>query len=156
VDDPVGRTAVRLGVDRTVAAALVRGERRIDAEVLAAMRRRGGVHLEEFPPETLLGAPLAALEAHVCSRAVVIEELPEATISFVAALAGFLMAAELVKDRVATGGRNGALDAARPVLRVDTLAAVPGPACVETYVPRRSCVCQDPETRRRFARARSA
>jgi molybdopterin/thiamine biosynthesis adenylyltransferase len=154
-DDPVGRTAARLGVDRTVAEALVRGERRLDAEVLAAMRRRGGVHLDEVTAEALEDAPLSALEAHICSRAVVIEDLPEATISFTSALAGFLAAAELVKDRVAGARRRGLLDPARPAFRLDTLGGLPGPECVEAYVPRRDCACQEPETRRSFARARS-
>jgi molybdopterin/thiamine biosynthesis adenylyltransferase len=156
LDDPVGRTAARLGLDRDTAAALVRGERVIDGDVLAAMDRRGGIHLEGVRPESLLGAPLATLEAHICGRAVVIEDLPEATISFVSALGGFLMACELVKDRVAGAARTAPLDAGRPVFRLDLLGATPGPDCVESYVPRRDCICQEPETRRRFARARSA
>ena len=153
-DDPVGRTAARLGVDRATADALVRGERRLDAAVLEAMRRRGGIRLDGMSAEALLGAPLATLEAAVCSRAIVIEDLPEATISFTSALAGFLAAAELVKDRVGGVRRRGPLDVARPVLRLDMLGGLPGPDCVEAYVPRRDCVCQETETRRSFARAR--
>jgi hypothetical protein len=104
--------------------------------------------------EALLGAPLATFEAAVCSRAVVVEDLPEATISFTSALAGFLAAAELVKDRVGEGHRRDPLDPERPVLRLDMLGGLPGPDCVEAYVPRRDCVCQETETRRSFAHAR--
>jgi molybdopterin/thiamine biosynthesis adenylyltransferase len=155
IDDPVGRTATRLGVDRDTAAALSNGERTIDAAILAAMRERG-IRVDEGDAVALLGAPLVALETRVCSRAIVIPDLPAATISFVSALAGFLMTAELVKDRMSRGRRDGPLDSARPVFRLDALAGVPGPDCVERYVARSDCPCRAPETRARFARARSA
>lgn len=143
------RIARQLGVDRGTAAALVSGARVIDGDVLAAMERRGGVRFESLDPRALLDRPLAALEAYTCSRAVVIEDLPQATISFVSALCGFLMALELVKDRTC-GARAGALDATRAALRLDVLHSIPGPACVESYVPRRDCFCQSSSTRRRF------
>ena len=79
-----------------------------------------------------------------------IEDLPEATIGFAAALCGFLMAGELVKDR-ARAGRRGLLDPQRPAFRLDLLASFPGPDCVESYVPRRDCFCQEPGTRLRIA-----
>ena len=149
-DGRVGRVARQLGVDRTTAAALVSGKRRIDAGILDALERRGGVHFAAVDPGSLLDQPLAALEAYTCSRAVVVEDLPEATISFVSALCGFLMAMEFVKDRV-RGARSDPLEPARPVLRLDLLASIPGPWCVEAYVPRRDCFCQHAETRERFA-----
>jgi molybdopterin/thiamine biosynthesis adenylyltransferase len=141
VPDPIGRTARRLGIDRATAAALVSGERRIDAEVLAAMRRRGGIRLRDADEASLLGQPLGALEAGVCSRAVVIEDLPEASVSFTAALCGFLMAAELVKDRVGGDARRTPLDAERPVFRADPLLAPISSASVEAYRARRGCPC---------------
>jgi len=101
-----------------------------------------GPCLECLYPESTQ-APPAAQE---CGRAVVVEELPEATIGFVSALAGVLMVAELVKDRI---GGAGPLDAARPVVRLDALAGTPDASCIEAYRPRRDCFCQAPETRRR-------
>lgn len=152
-DDPVGRTARRLGVDRETAAALEAGDRKLDSEVLGAMQRRGGVHFRDVDAASLLGEPLGALESYECSRAVVIEDLPEATIGFVAALCGFLMACELVKDRVREG-RHGPLDRERSAFRLDLLSGAPQPDCVEAYVPRRDCFCQRPLTRRRIAALR--
>lgn len=108
-----------------------------------------GPCLECLYPEST-GAPPAAQE---CGRAVVVDELPEATIGFVSALAGFLMVAELVKDRM---GGAGPLDAARPVARLDALGGTPEASCVEAYRPRRDCFCQSPETRRRARRTRRA
>ena len=140
VPDPVGRTARRLGVDRATAAALLGGARRIDAEVLDAMRRRGGVRFRDVDAAALLGQPVAALEAGVCSRAVVIDDLPEASVSFTAALCGFLMAAELVKDRVGIA-RSTPLDAERPVFRADPLLAPVSSASIEAYRARRGCPC---------------
>ncbi len=92
-----------------------------------------------------------------CGRAPLVENLPEATIGFVAALCGFLVALEVVKDRVVSGGpRRGPLDAERPVLRVDVLGDPPSQDSVEAYVPRRDCFCRDPETRRRYERLHHA
>ena len=105
------------------------------------MRRRGGIFLEGIEPEDLLGEALETFEAYECSRAIVVEDLPEATIGFLAALAGFLMASEFVKDRVGVERRDP-LDARRPALRLDVFGQRPGPECVEEYVPRRSCACQ--------------
>jgi molybdopterin/thiamine biosynthesis adenylyltransferase len=149
IEDPVGHTARRLGVDRASAAALEAGERKLDHEILTAMQRRGGVHFREIDAASLLGEPLEALEGYECSRAVVIEDLPEATIGFVSALCGFLMACELVKDRF-DEERGEPLDDDHPVYRLDLLASTPGPECVEAYVPRRDCFCQQPEVRRRI------
>lgn len=154
-DDPVGRIAHRFGLDWATAAALLNGERRVDQAVLAAMERRGGIRLDGIEANALLDQPLAALEAYTCSRQIIIEDLPEATISFVSGLCGFLMALELVKDRLSRG-RTGALDWRRPVFRLDLLNASPGPACIEEYVARRDCFCRDPETRRRVAAAARA
>ena len=100
-----------------------------------------------------MGEPLDALDGYECSRAVVIEDLPEATIGFVSALCGFLMACELVKDRT-DEERREPLDSGRPVYRLDLLASTPGPDCVEAYVPRRDCFCQQPDVRRRIAALR--
>jgi molybdopterin/thiamine biosynthesis adenylyltransferase len=151
--DPVGRTARKLGVDRATAAALEARERKLDAEVLAAMQRRGGVHFRDVAAESLLGEPLDALESYECSRAVVVDDLPEATIGFVAALCGFLMASEFVKDVVAEE-RPEPLDDARPAYRLDLLAATPHPNCVEAYVPRRDCFCQRRDVRGHIAALR--
>ena len=150
VEDPIARTAQRLGVDRATAAALVAGERRIDTGVLEAMRQRGGIELNGMAEKDLLDRPLAAVE---CSRAVVIEELPEATIGFVAAMCGFLMVSELVKDRL-DPDRREPLDDARPAFRLDLLQSTPGADCVESYVPRQDCFCQSMHTRRRIAALR--
>ena len=108
-----------------------------------------GPCLECLYPEST-EAPPAGQE---CGRAIVVEELPEATIGFVSALAGVLMVAELVKDRM---GGAGPLDAARPVVRLDALGGTPGSSCVEAYRPRRDCFCQAPEIRRRARRTGSA
>ncbi len=153
IEDPVGQTARRLGVDRATAAALEAGERKLDAEILGAMQRRGGIHFQDVEAASLLGEPLDALDGYECSRAVVIEDLPEATIGFVSALCGFLMACELAKDRV-DEERRQPLDSGRPVYRLDLLASTPGPDCVEAYVPRRDCYCQQPDVRRRIAALR--
>jgi molybdopterin/thiamine biosynthesis adenylyltransferase len=102
----------------------------------------------EPPAAQRAEAPAARPDA--CARAVVVEALPEATIGFVSALCGFLMAAELVKDRL-DPGRAAPLDDDRPVFRLDGLARTPGPECVEAYVPRRDCFCQSPEVRREIA-----
>jgi molybdopterin/thiamine biosynthesis adenylyltransferase len=139
--DPVGRTARRLGVDRATAAALVAGERRLDAGILDAMHRRGGIHMRDADYESLCDQPLAALESGICARAVVIEDLPEASVGFTAALCGFLMTVEMVKDRVATAPRATPLDPARCVLRADPLASPVSPESIESYVPRRGCQC---------------
>jgi hypothetical protein len=141
VEDPIGRIARRLGVERDTAAALLTGDRRLDGDVVAQMRQRGGIELDGIEVGDLLDEPLDTLESFVCSRAVIIEDLPEATIGFVAALCGFLMACELVKDRIA-GERGTPLDRERPAFRLDVLSDVPGEACVERYVARRSCACQ--------------
>lgn len=148
--DPIGRTARRLGVDRATAAALEAGERKIDSEVLASLQRRGGVHFEGVDINALLGEPLSALDGYECSRAIVIEDLPEATIGFVAALCGFLMACEFAKDRI-DPARKTHLDASHPAYRLDLLEGSPREGCVESYVPRRDCFCAEPATRERIA-----
>jgi hypothetical protein len=117
------------------------------------MQRRGGIHFRDIDAASLMGEPLDALDGYECSRAVVIEDLPEASIGFVSALCGFLMACELVKDRV-DEERRQPLDSGRPVYRLDLLASTPGPDCVEAYVPRRDCYCQQPDVRRRIATLR--
>jgi molybdopterin/thiamine biosynthesis adenylyltransferase len=88
-----------------------------------------------------------------CGRAEV-EQAPAATIGFVSAFCGFLMAAELVKDHLAAR-REHPLDTARPAFRLDLLAAAPGPDCVEAYVPRRDCFCQGEAVRRRIEARRA-
>jgi molybdopterin/thiamine biosynthesis adenylyltransferase len=153
IEDPVGHTARRLGIDRATAAALEAGERKLDHEILGAMQRRGGIHFRDIDAASLMGEPLAALTGYECSRAVVVEDLPEATIGFVSALCGFLMACELVKDRL-DEERGEPLDARRPVYRLDLLDSTPHPDCVEAYVPRRDCFCQRPDVRRRIAALR--
>jgi hypothetical protein len=109
--------------------------------VLAALRARGGVEYRAIRESDLLDQPLAALDASLCSRALVIESLPAATIGFASALAGFLLACELVKDSL-DFPRAKPLDAQRPVFRLSLFRGVPGAGCVEEWVPRRDCACR--------------
>ena len=148
--DDVGALARRLGIGRDAAADLIANRRVIDDAILAAMARHGGIKFTGTGADALRGKPLSALVAGECSRQVVIEDLPEATIGFVAALCGFLMANELVKDRVRTK-REGPLDPRRPAFRLDLLGSLPGPDCVESYVARRDCFCQELRVRARIA-----
>jgi molybdopterin/thiamine biosynthesis adenylyltransferase len=150
IDDPIGRLARRLGADRETAKALDSGERKLDGEILAGLLERGGVEFRDVDIRSLQGEPLQKLLGYECSRAVVIEDLPEATIGFVSALGGFLMACELVKDQLQLQ-RALPLDAARPVFRLDLLRGPPTRDCVESYVPRRDCFCQEPDVRGRIA-----
>jgi molybdopterin/thiamine biosynthesis adenylyltransferase len=85
--------------------------------------------------------PGAGTSAPVCGSAVPAPELPRATIGFLSALCGFLMAAELVKDRIAPA-RAAPLDARRPVFRLDVFSTAPGPGCVEAIAPSPGCPCR--------------
>ncbi len=140
-EDRVSATAARLGVPLEVAGALVRGERKLDADILTALRARGGFEYRRITEADLLDRPLAALDGSLCSRALVIDALPAATIGFASALGGFLMACELVKDALGFP-RRAPLDGRRPVFRLSLFRGVPGPDCLEEWRPRRGCECQ--------------
>lgn len=136
----VDTAAARRALSRRRPRAVYHGGTQ-SSELLVSRHVAGaGPCLECFYPEP--ATTPGAVEAHPCSRAAVVDDLPEATIAFVSALCGFLMACELVKDRVTRAARRGPLDPEHPVLRLDPLRDRPAPAIVERYVPRRDCPCR--------------
>jgi hypothetical protein len=143
--------AARRAIVRLLPEALYNGGTQASEALVSRHVRFQGACLECLYPEPF--APRAAPAAQPCGRAALAPELPAATIGFVSALGGFLMACELVKDRL-LAAPDHALDDARPVLRLDLLAGTPGPESVEAYAPRRNCFCRDPQTQRRIAALR--
>jgi molybdopterin/thiamine biosynthesis adenylyltransferase len=139
--------AARRQIVRFLPEALYNGGTQSSELLVSRHVRFQGACLECLYPKPFQSPHEAGAQA--CARAVVAEELPQATIGFVSALCGFLMACELVKDRLHLE-RDHALDDARPVLRLDLLAGAPGPECIESYVPRRDCFCREPDTQRRI------
>ena len=139
--------AARRALVRLLPEALYNGGTQSSELLVSRHVRFEGACLECLYPEPF--TPVQPPGAQACGHAVVVPELPQATIGFVSALCGFLMACELVKDRLRLE-RPHALDDARPVLRLDLLAGAPGPDCVESYAPRRDCFCREPDTQRRI------
>jgi hypothetical protein len=138
--------AARRAIVRLLPEAIYNGGTQSSEALVSRHVRFQGACLECLYPE-----PFArrAAAAQACGRAALAPELPAATIGFVSALCGFLMACELVKDRL-LAEPDHALDDARPVLRLDLLAGTPGPESVEAYAPRRNCFCREPATQRRI------
>ena len=139
--------AARRAIVRLLPEAIYNGGTQATEALVSRHVRFQGACLECLYPKPFARGPAPGAQA--CGRATVAPELPVATIGFVSALCGFLMACELVKDRL-RAERDQPLDDARPVLRLDLLAGAPGPESVEAYSPRRNCFCREPETQRRI------
>lgn len=98
-----------------------------------------------FPPEALAEARrtgISALLRAACTTATIRPGLPAATIGFVAALPGLLLAAELVKEAMRRGAATvrPPLVADRNVFRADTFGDLVGE--LEHARPSRQCRCQ--------------
>lgn len=107
-----------------------------------------------FPPEALERARtegIRALQQAACTTATVRPRLPAATIGFVAALPGLLLAAELVKLAVYGGDsrRTRPLSGDRNIFRMDTFGDLS--AELEFARPSRGCRCQDRAMRAAYA-----
>ena len=139
-------SVARRAIGRLLPEAIYNGGTQSSEALVSRHVRFQGACLECLYPEPFVRRAEAA---QACGRAALAPELPAATIGFVSALCGFLMACELVKDRL-LAEPDHALDDARPVLRLDLLAGAPGPESVEAYAPRRNCFCREPETQRRI------
>lgn len=143
--------AARRQIVRFLPEAIYNGGTQASELLVSRHVRFQGACLECLYPEPFAWAPEPG--ARECARAVVVRELPQATIGFVSALCGFLMACELAKDRLHID-RDQPLDDARPVLRIDLLEGPLGADCVEAFVPRRDCFCREPGTQQRIAALR--
>lgn len=121
-----------------------------EGQVVRIVQRGGLV----FPPEALERARtegIRALQQAACTTATVRPSLPVATIGFVAALPGLLLAAELVKLAVYGGDnrRTGPLSGHRNIFRMDTFGNL-SPE-LELVRPSRGCRCRDKAMRAAYA-----
>jgi len=144
--------AVQTGLDVTEVVRL-EGERSpLTEEQIARIVERGELMFPEEVLERARHDGFRALAESACTTATVRPELPAATIGFVAALPGILLAAELVKEVVfRTGLTDGPpLAGAQSVFRFDTFGELQDP--IELARPSRGCRCQEQLMRAAYLR----
>ena len=151
VHAPAELLAVQSGLEVSEVAELLVSGRPLDAGQAEHVVRRGRLM---FPPEVVARARtegIRALTAVACTTAQVQQNLPAATIGFVAALPGLLLASELVKEATLRN-QDGAppLLADRNVFRLDTFGSLKSE--LELSRPSRTCRCRETAMRSAYGR----
>lgn len=144
--------AAQIGLDVAEVARLEDERMPLTEQQIARVVERGGL---VFPGEVLERARhdgVRVLAESACTTATVRPALPAATIGFVAALPGILLAAELVKEAIFRTDYADAppLTGARNVFRFDTFGELQ--ESVEHARPSRGCRCQERPMRAAYAR----
>lgn len=142
VESPAETLAAQTGLDPAEVTSLQATGARLTSGHIAQIIQRGALI---FTPDALESARregIAALSRAACTTATMRPELPVATIGFVAALPGLLLAAELVKEAISreTSTARPPLTADRSVFRADTFGDLAGE--LECVRPSRHCRCQ--------------